>query len=357
VCSQEGVVTALLPSRVIDRGMADASLIAHVIEEKYVNHTPLYRQEKKWQRLGIDIARSTMVGWIGQAADLLSLLHEELLRKIVTAPYLQTDESPFPVMDDEETGKTHRGFVWPLVDVLNRLVVFEYQSGHGRAGPLKMLKGYRGFLQSDAYAVYNVVSSELGITHLLCWAHVRRRFFEARGNSPVLARRFLEFIGQLYKVESEADSGSLTPLQRQKERWLKSEPVLKQIKDLLDNPGEVILPKNPIGKAISYALKGWEKLTVFLNDGRLKLDNNLCENIIRPFAIGRKNWLFAGSPQGAQRSAIIYSFTETCRLQEVNFFDWLVDVLPRIMDQPNTRLLELLPQQWKNRRADAANPK
>ena len=349
-CPSQGIATALLPSRVIDRGMADATLIAHIIEEKYVNHMPMYRQERKWERIGIEIARSTMVGWIGQAAELLKILHEEMRKQILKAPYLQTDESPFPVMDDEVQGKTHKGYVWPMMDVLGRMVLFDYQDGRGLDGPLNMLKGFHGYLQTDAYAVYDSVGAKLELTLLLCWAHVRRRFFESRGTSRRLADRFLELIGKLYKVESEADDADLSYLQRQKQRWLTSEPILREIKNLLDNPGEAVLPKSPIGKAIRYALNGWEKLQVFLADGRLKLDNNLCENIIRPFAIGRKNWLFAGSPEGAQRSAIIYSFSETCRLQGVNFYEWLADVLPRILDYPANRIHELLPAEWKKRR-------
>jgi transposase len=343
---ERGVIVAELPPRPVEKGMAEPGLLAHVVIEKYVDHLPLYRQVQRFKRQGITIADSTLGGWITTTAELLVPLYEALRREVVAGGYIQADETPIPVQDQDKKGTTHRGYYWVYHAPEPGLVVMDYQEGRGRAGPAAWLAGYEGALQSDGYAAYEHFDRLPGITTCGCWAHARRYFFEAKDNDAEKAEHALTEIRRLYAIEREIAGAS--PEERRRVRQERAVLVLDTLKTWLEaNPG---LPKSPWGKAVSYALARWEKLTRYANDGRIEIDNNLVENAIRPVALGRKNYLFAGSHDAAQRAAVIYSLLAACKKHDVNPQVWLTDVLVRIPSHPHKQVADLLPHHWKARK-------
>jgi len=341
------VLIAELPARPIDKGIAEAGLLASVVVEKYVDHLPIYRQVQRFKREGIPLARSTLEGWVAAVAHLLEPLHERLCELILQSGYIQADETPIPVQDHgaKKKGKTHRGYYWVYHAPDERwpggLVALDYQRGRSRDGPVAFLHDYRGALQSDGYKGYDGFEEQL--TMYNCWAHARRYFFDARDNQAKLAEHALMEIRWLYEIERELKGASHD--ERERVRQKKAVPILDRFKSWLgQNRG---LPKSPWGKAVSYTLGRWDKLTNYVEDGRIEIDNNLVENAIRPIALGRKNYLFAGSHEAAQRAAVIYSLLATCKKHEVNPYEWLRDVLARIPTHPHKQIDELLPHIWK----------
>jgi len=347
------IIIAQLPARAIDKGIAEAGTLAHVVIEKYVDHLPIYRQVQRFKREGIELPRSTLEGWVAAVANLLEPLHKRLAQLVLKSGYIQADETPIPVQDPAKAignkkGKTHRGYYWvyhapggdkgsPL-----KLVVLDYQRGRSRDGPAKFLQGYRGALQSDGYAAYDGFEKQLTLYN--CWAHARRYFFEAQDNAKELAEHALLEIGKLYAIEREIREA--THEERKQVRQERALPILTRFKQWLkQNPG---LPKSSWGKAVNYTLSRWDKLTRYTEDGQIEIDNNLVENAIRPIALGRKNYLFAGSHDAAQRAAVIYSLVATCKKHEVNPQQWLSDVLRRIPTHPHKQIDELLPHLWHN---------
>jgi transposase len=341
-----GVIIGLLPARPIEKGMAEPGLLAHVVIEKYVDHLPLYRQVQRFTRSGITMAESTLGDWIRASADLLSPLYEALKRETLASGYLQADETPIQVQDGQKNGTTHRGFYWVYHAPVAGLVVMEYQPGRGRDGPKAFLDGYQGALQSDGYAVYDGFDQMPGITGYGCWAHARRHFHESLGSAPERGAHALAEIGELYALERVLRERRISPEERSRLRKEQALPVLHRLKAYLEaNPG---LPKSPWGKAVTYSLSRWQKLCRYVEEGRIEIDNNLVENAIRPIALGRKNYLFAGSHAAAQRAAVIYSLLATCKQHGINPEVWLRDVLSRIPSHPMKRVHELLPHHWEN---------
>ena len=345
---ERGVLIAALPARPVEKGLAEPGLLAHVVIEKYVDHLPLYRQVQRFTRQGITLAASTLGDWTRASADLLVPLYETLRKEALAGGYLQADETPIQVQDDQKTGKTHRGYYWVYHAPLKGLVVMDYQRGRSRDGPKDFLGGFAGALQSDGYAAYDDFDRRDEITAYGCWAHARRYFHEALTSSPDLAEHALEEISKLYTVERVLRERSATVDERRRLRREQAVPVLDRLKLWLEaHPG---LPKSPWGQAVSYALSRWEKLSRYVEDGRIEIDNNLVENAIRPIALGRKNYLFAGSHEAAERAAVIYSLVATCKKHEVNPEEWLSDVLARIPTHPMKQVHELLPHRWKERK-------
>ena len=348
-CNEDrGVIIAPLPPRPIEKGMAEPGLLANILVEKYVDHLPLYRQLQRFTRQGITLAGSTLGDWAAASAELLTPLYDELTREARTSGYIQADETPIPVQDPEEKGKTHRGYYWVYHAPLSGLVVVDYEPGRGRDGPTAWLANYRGALQSDGYRVYEDFDEKPGITTYGCWAHARRYFFEALENECEAATYALSEIQKLYEIERALRETDPTPKNRRLVRQEEAAPVLEAFKAwLASNPG---LPKSPWGKAVAYSLARWEKLTRYVEDGRIEIDNNLVENAIRPIALGRKNYLFAGSHEAAQRAAIVYSLLATCKKYQVEPQTWLSDVLRRIPSHPQKQVRELLPHVWQHRK-------
>lgn len=355
----EGVIIGQLPSRPIEKGIAGPGLLSHILISKFVDHLPLYRQQKQFKRLGVDIADSTLVGWVKGGYELLLPLYGVHRLRVLSKDYLMVDETPIQVLEDNLPGKSHTGYFWVYNDPLEWQVYFDYQPSRGRDGPKELLKNFQGYLQSDGYGVYDDLSSPNGagpdrIIGVGCFAHARRYFEQAKESDPLRAEWMLAEIQQLYRIERQAreapkGQAGMSFEERYHLRQERSQPILESIKAWLDQECLEVLPKSLIGKAIGYMLNQWPKLQNYLLDGRLEIDNNLVENAIRPVALGRKNYLFAGSHEGARRAALIYSLVATAKLHEVEPFEYLKDIISRISDYPYQQITDLLPANWKEK--------
>lgn len=331
-----------LPSFPIEKGIPGSGLLASIITDKFVDHQPLYRQLERFKRSGITLPSSTLGEWVSAACSMLTPLYECLKSKVLSSDYLQADETPIKVLDRDKKGKTHRGYYWVYRDPVSGLVLFDYREGRSREGPTELLKNFKGHLQTDGYNAYDVFDKgDIQLLH--CMAHARRYFEKALDNDRPRAQYMLSEIQKLYVVERTAREQSLSTDQRYQLRLQKSVPVLNEIYQWLKNNIVEVLPKSSMGQAISYALPRWEKLSLYCTDGKLEIDNNLVENSIRPIAIGRKNYLFAGSHAGAQRAAMIYSLVGTCKLKGIDPYQWLKNIFEVLPDYKANKLKELLP--------------
>ena len=346
---QDGVVIADLPARPIEKGRPGEGLLAHVLTSKYCDHLPLHRMEGIFQRHGLQIARSTLCDWVGDCATLLTPLVKEMHRQILLSPKIHTDDTPVPARNG--AGKEiHKGYLWAYIDIANN-VVFDYTPGHSRAGPVQFLGDYAGYLQADAYQGYDAIFEKGWATEVACWAHARRKFFEAQNSDPARAVEMLVLIKDLYEIEQRARDEELQRDQIQALRQQESKPILATIEKRLELWATQVLPKSPIGQAISYARGQWQALNRYTDDGILSIDNNLAERVLRMVAIGRKNWLFVGHDNGGHRAAIIYSLVASCKLCGLDPFAYLRDALERINTHPANRVAELLPANWQSTRA------
>lgn len=339
----EGVVIAELPTRPIDKGMAGPGLLAQIVIDKYTDHLPVHRQIQRFEREGIKLSSSTLTDWISGTCTLLEPLYEALKKKALSADYLQVDETPIKVLDKDKKGTTHRGYHWVYHAPIERLVLFDYREGRGREGPNEILKNFTGHLQTDGYAVYEDFDRKPNVTLLHCMAHARRKFDEAKDNDLARASHALTEFQKLYTLERQARTEALSTDQRYALRQEKSVALLNDFKIWMLENYKAVLPKSTIGQALHYSLERFDKLMLYTTDGKLEIDNNLVENAIRPVAIGRKNYLFAGSHNGARRAAMLYSFLGTCKINEVNVFHWLRSTLEKIPHHPINKISELLP--------------
>lgn len=346
---KDRVVIAELPSRPLPKSIAEASLLAHILVAKFVDHLPLYRQIQQFKRdFGWEVAQSTMCDWVDGCAQLLEPLYNVLKQKILESDYIQADESPIKVLDKDKKGSTHQGYQWVYRNPLQGLVLFNYRKGRGQNGPKEIVADYKGYLQCDGYKVYDKIGEQDGITLVGCLAHARRKFFDAKENDPDRANKALNIIQSIYLEEREIKEKVKDNLAlKQQLREEKIAPKLEEIKTWIEEQSLKVLPKSAIGKAMTYYLNQYPKIKAIMLDARLELDNNLIENAIRPLALGRKNYLFAGSHKGAQNIAMMYSFFASCKVNEVNPKQWLEDVLKKIPDQSIQKLDDLLPNKWK----------
>jgi transposase len=343
----EGVVIGELPPRPIDKGIAGPGLLAQIIIDKYTDHLPVHRQIQRFEREGIKLPASTLTGWISGTCSLLEPLYEVHRKRVLSSNYLQADETPIKVLDKDKKGTTHRGFHWVYHAPQERLVLFDYREGRGREGPTECLKDFIGYLQTDGYAVYEEFDKKVDITLLHCMAHARRKFDEAKGNDLVRASHVLTEMQKLYALERQAKDNELSHDELYQLRQQQAVPVLDDLKTWMLENYKAVLPQSTIGQALHYSLQRWDKLCLYTTDGRLQIDNNRIENTIRPVAIGRKNYLFAGSHNGARRAAMLYSFLGTCKINGVNPFEWLRYALNVIPNHPVNKLQELLPNSCK----------
>lgn len=346
-------VIAPLPPRLIEGGYASAGLLVDIILRKYVDHLPLYRQERILKtRHGIDLSRKTMCDWLGKVADWLTPIYNHVRDDLIRSGYMQADESPVWYCRGDGGGSS-LGYLWayhhPGADVL-----FEWHTGRGAKCLEKMLRDFMGTVQTDGYIAYQTFGRQNGrIIWAGCWAHARRKIFEAQDEAPVLAGWLLNQIGHLYRLEAELRKMRAGARLRQAMRANLSRMILARIKKALSRKMPAYLPQSRMGKAIGYALSQWEKLERFCEDGRIEIDNNLVENAIRPTALGKKNWLFFGSPDAGQRSAIIYTLLESCRRRGINQREYLLDVLTRLPAMKITEVAELTPGRWQAARKAA----
>ena len=341
--NNEGIITAPMMERPLPKAIAGAGLLTQIVMDKYMDHLPLYRQMERFKREGIIIPYSTITDWVSGTCKLILPLYEALKSLILQSDYLHADETPVKVLDKDKKGETHRGYFWVYHNSIERLVLFEYQPGRGREGPQQVLKDFKGHLQTDGYAVYDFFKEKEDITLMHCMAHARRMFYEAMNNDKTRTEYALQQFGLLYATERKAKEQSLTAAALFELRQAESLPVLKNLGEWMKEEYKKVLPKSPIGKALGYSIERWNELMIYTTDGKLKIDNNPVENSIRPVAIGRKNYLFAGSHEAAQRSAMLYSLLGTCKLNGINPFTWLRDVLQRIPTYSINKIDELLP--------------
>ena len=344
--NHKGVI-AELPTFPIEKGIAGSGLLAQIMVDKYVDHLPIYRQIQRFKREKIDIRSNTINGWQDAISRLLFPLHEKQKQLVLGQGYLQVDETPIKVLDKDVKGKTHQGYYWVYNSPIQDAVLFDYRKGRSREGPKQMLKDFKGYLQSDGYNVYDWFGKKEHITLLNCWAHARRYFEKATQYNVKDAEFVMIEIQKLYAIERFARLINLSSAERKEIRLEHSLPILNDLGKWMAKNITNHLPKSPMGEALHYTVSRWDNLIAYLHDGSLEIDNNLVENAIRPNALGRKNYLFAGSHDSAQRAAMFYSFFGTCKKHKVNPFVWLKKVLEIIPDYPANKLTDLLPQNLK----------
>jgi transposase len=340
------VTTATKPPQPIEKSTAGASLLAQVIVAKTVDHLPLNRQEKIFQRHGVDISRKTMCGWMAQCADLLQPLYGSLKEVLFQSKVIGTDDTSVKVLD-AKLPFARTGRIWPYCGDQNHpVIVYDYTATRERAGPEKFLKGYRGYLQADAYGGYDAFFKDpaRGLIEVGCWAHARRYFHKALESDQARMGPALLLIAQLYRVERRARL--LAAEDRLELRRVQSRPILTKLHGYLLEIDTEILPKSPQGRAVRYTLKNWTALTRYCEDGELDIDNNATERAIRGVAVGRANWTFFGSDEGGKTAAVLRTVVASCQRAGVDPFRWLKDVLTRIATHPITRIAELLPHRW-----------
>ncbi len=334
---------AELPSLPIPKGNAGASMLAYITVSKIIDHLPLHRQTKIFKRQNLIIAESTLGGWVAKSCDTITPLHETLKSIVLNSDYLQADETRIPVLTKDKKGAAHKGYFWIYYDPVNKLVLFDYRKSRGREGPDDFLSDYTGHLQTDGYKVYNDLKNKANIILLACMAHARRYFKKALDNDEKRSSKALSFIQGLYDIERDAREQELGFEQIREKRQVESHPILEKFKEWMDENIMEVLPKSAIGEAIAYTLKLWTRLERYTEDGRFQIDNNLIENSIRPVALGRKNYMFAGSHEAAQRLAMQYSLMGTCKINDIEPYQWLKNTLSVIQDHKANKLHELLP--------------
>jgi len=340
------------PVQLLPKTMATSGLVAHIVTSKFEDALPLYRQEKIFTRLGIDLPRSTMAGWMIKTAQVADPLLQLFYRGIRSGPLINIDETPVQVLNEPGRANTTKSYMWVFRggDPDRPVLVYQYHPTRSGRVPLEFLKGYKGFVQTDGYNGYDPLGRQSGVILIGCWAHARRMFdkvikVKANLNKQGLAEEAIDYIGKLYGIEKEVHDNKLDPDQIKAVRQLKSKPILDEFKGWLDAKVLITPPKGLLGKAINYTLNFWKRLIVYLDDGRIRMDNNLAENAIRPFVIGRKNWLFSAHPNGAKASAALYSLIETAKANGMKpyfYLRYLFDQLPLCKSEDDYR--NLMPQ-------------
>jgi len=337
---QTPVVTAPMPQPVYPGSLASPSILAYIMSQKYVESLPLYRQEQQFARLGVSLSRQTLANWMIYGAEKwLSLLYHRMHGHLLKQDILHADETPLQVLREPGRSAETSSYLWLYRTGREGppIILYEYQQTRSGDHPRKFLSGFRGYLHVDGYPGYHKVSDVILVG---CWAHARRKFDEAlkalpnsKSSASVTAGEGLDFCNRLFAIER--DLKDVIPDERSTIRWKLSRPILDAFSAWLRTQRARVLPKSALGQAITYCLNQWEKLEAFLKDGRLELDNNRSERSIKPFVIGRKNWMFANTPRGAQASAMIYSIIETAKENGLNpyyYLTHLFEKLPQLSD-------------------------
>jgi len=342
---------APMPERVINQGIPSTRLLVYIIMSKFVDHLPYYRQIKTFKRIDVNIKANTINDWIAKTCVLLEPLYDALCKHQFSKKYLQGDETTVKVLQFKKTGKkgkAHTGYYWVYFDPIDKQVVFIFDPGRGRKYAAQHLQNFKGTLQTDGLKVYDAFEDLDYMKLLGCMAHIRRKFIEAIPNDKKNAEPIVLLIQQLYQIEAFCRDNDYTHDQRYQLRQEQAVPIMKKLKielDILHNNSKV-LGSSAIGAAVRYALGRWKYQERYLHDGKLEIDNNLVENAIRPLAIGRKNWLFAGSEQGARWGAIIYTLVGSALRHNLNPLEYLTDVMRRLPDTKLSNLHQLFPANW-----------
>ena len=359
-CS-EGVSAAPLPARIIDKGLVSDRVVIDAIVAKYCDHLPLYRQSAILQReTGVSISRATMDGWVMRVGDLLTPIGVKMGHELVVGGYIQADETPVPVQMHDKRGKNHQAYLWQYSRPGGSVVFdfrFDFWMGRGREGPKKFLGQFEGILQTDGYLAYDGVGGS-NMVHGACWAHARRKVFEALKLHPNdrVATQLLTLIDELFAIDAEARDASMDHAARHVLRQERSRPLLDTIKKEMETAQAAALPASALGKAISYTLSLWHKLTRFLEHPALELSNNLAENSMRPIALGRKNWIHVGSEQAGPKVAAILSVIESCRRLKLPVREYLGSILPGLANLPIQRIGQYTPAAWAASRISLSFP-
>lgn len=344
----EVIKTAKMPDQPIDKGLPDAALLTEVILNKYQDALPLYRQTKRWERLGYALSDTTLSGWVQSVAEMLKPLEEEIEKDILSGKKINADETPLSVL---EPVKTHRGYAWVYVG--EQGVVYRYSKTRAYKNAEEFLRNFKGYVQSDAYGAYDSVCDGEERIKVGCWAHARRKFHDVLINQPEheIAKEALKRIGELYEIEKGIKNAS--DEERVKIRRARAGPKLKEFNEWLNS--QEIFPKSGIGRAIQYTLNQWKSLQEYVEIGCVGLDNNIAERAIRPMKIGEKNYLFAGSHRAAKNTGVLYALIETCKMHGINTADYFQDILERLPTTLNKDVRTLLPYYWKPLSTESVN--
>lgn len=346
----EGVLTAPAPPQVVDGGKFDRTFLASVVTAKYADHVPLYRQSEILGRDGLEVSRSTLCDQVTRVADLLEPVADQVQKEVLAAPYLQTDDTPV-VMETKgrPQGKNSiKTYLWPYLAGPG-LVFFDFTLDHSGKRPIAVLREYEGYVQTDGHKGYDPLFRMEKARRLGCNAHARRKFHYALNTHHNQAVLGLGFYRELYAIEEEARLRGLTPQERWALRQEKAPPIWAAFQAWLELEKRVVLPKSALGKAIHYTLNEWEFLIRYLEDGRLEIDNNQVENVIRPIAVGRKNWLMLGSEEGGRRAATLMTLIACCRGLQLDPRLYIWDVLARVARCPAAQVHDLTPLGWQAR--------
>ena len=345
------IEVASKPLMPVEKGMAAPGLLAYLIVGKYADHLPLHRLEKVLERHDISIARSTMCDWMAQSAQALKPLYDAMAKEVKGSKVIHTDDTPVDVQDRQHPEGIRTGRFWVyLGDKGHPQTVFDYTPNRKRDGPVKFLENWKGHLQADAFSAYDCIYAR-DVVEVACWAHARRKFYDARNSDEAVSAQALAYIRQLYDIEKKAREQELKPDELAALRQAQAQPILVKFKAWLESclavNGGHVLPKSPMGQAIAYTLNQWDALNVYTTKGELAIDNNASENALRRVALGRKNWLFVGSDNGGETAAILFTMIASCQKHGINPVEYLKDVLTRIASHPANSLRQLMPDRWK----------
>jgi len=349
-CEEGGVAAAPVPAKIVDKGLVSDRVVIDTVISKYSDHLPLYRQSVMLEReTGVEISRATLDGWVMRVGELLIPVAAAMGRELVGGSYIQADETPVDVQMHDGRGQNHQAYLWQYGKP-GSSVVFDFRLGRGREGPKAFLGNFEGLLQTDGYVAYEKVGGPK-LVHAGCWAHARRKFFEAHQLSPgeSVAKGIVILIDQLFRIDAEARAQNCDLAARDALRQQQSRPLLDAIKQAIEAARGQALPSSKLGNACAYTLELWTKLTRFLDYPELELSNNLAENSMRGIALGRKNWIHIGSPQAGPKVAAILSIIETCRRLQIPARKYLAAVLPGLADVSIQKLADFTPAAWAAR--------
>jgi len=344
-------VQAKMPATAISKTIADNSLLAQVVVDKYIDHLPLNRQQSRYKRVSsVVLPISTLGDWVKLVAEAIEPLGDALLRVMLRHKYWQGDETTIKVLDSEVKKDTHTGYYWVYMTGDGRLIFYDYHRNRDGPAASHIIQKLKGHLQTDGYSVYESVAGE-DLILLCCLAHARRKFFDTQGNDKARSEYVLAEIQKLYKIEQECREQHLSEDQIKEKRGKEAMPILEKLGQWMKKEYEQLRPKSLIAQALAYSIKRWDKLSLYATTGFLQIDNNTIERNMKNLGVGRKNYMFCGSHEAAKRAGILYSLLVTCKLNEVNPYEWLKDILGYdLQGYPVNKLEELLPHNWKKRK-------
>ncbi len=335
-----------LPPRPIENGRPSPTLLAYIVVSKWADHLPLYRQEEIFKRYGIHLSRSTMDAWLGLLADLLRPIVDALKDWLLARGFLQSDDTPIQYLDRKVKGKSQRGYLWAY-GIPAGEVVYQFTTSRSKKHPLGFLEGFSGHLQTDGLDAYKAVCSSGQVVRIGCMAHIRRKLFEAKEASPERVGEILSLIRVLYDIETAARDAGLTEQARLELRQMHAPSILKKLRGHIDELAPLSSPGTKLGRAVGYAQRQWEAMVRYVEVAESEIDNNWCENSLRPIVLSRKNSLFLGSETGGgKRAEVFFSLVQSARRLAIDPFAYLADVIERVSTHPASRVWELTPRGW-----------